>query len=158
MTIRVPEPIAVKSNRPEQIFDAAAKLFKQLSTPMPLKIIGCLQGGEQTASCLAGNIDSTRDSLSKHLKSLCTFGILDSRRDGEQILYRLLDGPLIELFRVVSAHAHPGCLPGQRDRRMTIQVCLPDCAKAKKAEAGNAQAEQAKIPTCPASSSKRSST
>jgi ArsR family transcriptional regulator len=78
-------------NRPDEVFDFASELFRVLSAPMRLKIISCLRDGEQNVSYLLSHIETTQPNMSQHLNTLYKAGVLGKRREGVQILYRIID-------------------------------------------------------------------
>ena len=88
-------------DRPEEVFTMAAELFKILSAPMRLKIVSCLRDGEQNVSYLLSKIDTTQPNMSQHLNTLYKAGVLGRRRDGVQILYRIVDERIADLCRAV---------------------------------------------------------
>ena len=87
--------------RPNEVFELAAELFRILSTPMRLKIVSCLRDGEQNVSYLLSKIETTQPNMSQHLNTLYKSGVLGRRRDGVQILYRIVDERVAELCRAV---------------------------------------------------------
>lgn len=88
-------------DRPSEVFELAAELFRVLSTPMRLKIVSCLRDGEQNVSYLLSKIDTTQPNMSQHLNTLYKAGVLGKRRDGVQILYRIVDERIADLCRAV---------------------------------------------------------
>lgn len=95
------EDTASELDKPEEVFDMAAELFRVLSAPMRLKIISCLCSGEQNVSYLLSRIDTTQPNMSQHLTTLYQAGILGKRRDGVQIFYRIVDDRVATLCRAV---------------------------------------------------------
>lgn len=91
-------------DKPDEIFEMAAELFQILSAPMRLKIVSCLRDGEQNVSYLLSKIDSTQPNMSQHLNTLYKSGVLGKRRDGVQILYRIVDARVADLCRAVCSH------------------------------------------------------
>jgi len=73
----------------EQVFANAADLFKLLSTPVRLKIISALCGQEKNVSQLLAEIDTTQPNMSQHLAALHRAGVLQRRREGTQVVYRI---------------------------------------------------------------------
>jgi ArsR family transcriptional regulator len=104
MTKRPVKKIHAELDRPDEVFEFAAELFKILSTPMRLKILSCLRDGEQNVSYLLSHIDTTQPNMSQHLNALYKTGVLGKRRDGVQILYRITDERVSELCRAVCSH------------------------------------------------------
>lgn len=88
-------------DRPDEVFDMASELFRVLSAPMRLKIISCLRDGEQNVSYMLSKINTTQPNMSQHLNTLYQAGVLGKRRDGVQILYRIIDDRVAALCRAV---------------------------------------------------------
>lgn len=101
MTQPKPAPIPSDLDRPDEVFDLAAELFRVLSAPMRLKIISCLCGGEKNVSELLRKIGTTQPNMSQHLNTLYQNGVLGKRRDGVQIYYRIIDERIPALCRAV---------------------------------------------------------
>lgn len=88
-------------DKPDQVFELAAELFRVMSAPMRLKIISCLCDGEKNVSYLLSKIDTTQPNMSQHLNKLYKAGVLGKRRDGAQIYYRIADDRVPALCRAV---------------------------------------------------------
>jgi ArsR family transcriptional regulator len=88
-------------DRPDQVFELAAELFRVMSAPMRLKIISCLCDGERNVSYLLSQIGTTQPNMSQHLNTLYQAGVLGRRRDGVQIYYRIIDDRIPVLCRAV---------------------------------------------------------
>ncbi len=84
----------------EQI-EKAAELFRVMSAPMRLRIISCLCSGEKNVGELLGQIDTTQPNMSQHLNTLYQAGVLDKRRDGVQIYYRIVNDNIVNICRAV---------------------------------------------------------
>jgi len=88
-------------DRPDEVFEKAAELFRVMSAPLRLKIISCLCEGEKNVSYLLSKIDTTQPNMSQHLNTLYQAGILGKRRDGVQIHYRITDDRVPVLCRAM---------------------------------------------------------
>lgn len=88
-------------DRPDEVFELAAELFRVMSAPMRLRIISCLCDGEKNVSYLLSKIDTTQPNMSQHLNTLYQAGVLGKRRDGVQIHYRIIDDRIPALCRAV---------------------------------------------------------
>ncbi len=84
----------------EQI-EKAAEDFRVMSAPMRLRIISCLCGGEKNVGELLDQIDTTQPNMSQHLNTLYLAGVLDKRRDGVQIYYRIVNNNIVNICRAV---------------------------------------------------------
>ena len=93
--------ISADLDRPDEVFELAAELFRVLSAPMRLKIISCLRDGEKNVSYLLRKIGTTQPNMSQHLNTLYQNGVLGKRRDGVQMYYRIIDPRVPELCHVV---------------------------------------------------------
>jgi DNA-binding transcriptional ArsR family regulator len=64
-------------------------VFKALSDPTRREILRILSHGEKTAGELAEGFDMTKPSMSHHFAVLKEAGLIISRREGQQIWYRI---------------------------------------------------------------------
>lgn len=64
-------------------------VFKALSDPTRREILRLLSHGEKTAGELAEQFDMTKPSMSHHFTVLKDAELITSRREGQQIWYRL---------------------------------------------------------------------
>ena len=94
----------ISSDDLDAVFDAAAKLFAVLSTPIRLRILNSLCHGEKNVSQLLAEIDTTQPNMSQHLATLYRAGVLGKRRDATQIYYRILDKQAVAVCRSVCTH------------------------------------------------------
>lgn len=101
MTQRSRQEIPSELDRPDAVFELAAELFQIMSAPMRLKIISCLRDGEQNVSYMLSKINTTQPNMSQHLNTLYKAGVLGKRREGVQILYRIIDERVAALCRAV---------------------------------------------------------
>jgi DNA-binding transcriptional ArsR family regulator len=82
-----------------------ANLLKTLSHPARLMIVCILVEGEYSVGELEAKVDVHQPHLSQHLTVLRGSGIVETRREGKQIFYRLTEekaaqlvGALYEIF------------------------------------------------------------
>ena len=103
---------------PDPVFELAANVFQIMSAPMRLKIISHLCDGEKTVRYLRSKIDTTQPNLSQHLATLYQAGVLERRREGVQIHYRIIDARVAHLCRAVctqiAAESPPQDLQGSQ--------------------------------------------
>ncbi|WP_082497566.1 helix-turn-helix transcriptional regulator [Pseudorhodoferax sp. Leaf267] len=86
---------------PGRVFELAAELFGVLSTPMRLRILSALCGGERSVWQLLEQVDTTQPNLSQHLNVLYRSGLLARRKEGTQVLYRVQSERAVMLCRAV---------------------------------------------------------
>lgn len=85
----------------DEVFQLAAELFRVMSAPMRLRIISSLCNGEKNVGELLRDIPTTQPNMSQHLHTLYRAGVLDRRRDGVQIYYRIVNNRVVSLCRAV---------------------------------------------------------
>ena len=74
----------------DDIFRRQARVLKALANESRLKIVDRLSQGETSAGDLTELVGSDQSTVSKHLAVLRSHGIVDDRREGNVVYYRLL--------------------------------------------------------------------
>jgi ArsR family transcriptional regulator, cadmium/lead-responsive transcriptional repressor len=69
-------------------------VFDALGDPTRRHIVESLSEGEATATQLAADLPVTRQAVAKHLTALREAGLVESRRQGRETLYRVNAAPL----------------------------------------------------------------
>jgi len=82
-------------------FKERARIGKALSHPSRLLIIATLLKGERCVCDLVNLVGADQSTVSKHLAVLKAAGIVDDRRDGARVLYRLLTPCVVKFFECV---------------------------------------------------------
>lgn len=82
-------------------FDRAAELFGVLATPVRLRIIGALCGGEKNVTKLLDEIEVSQPNMSRHLNVLYRTGVVAKRRSGVQVFYRIEDESVVLVCKAV---------------------------------------------------------
>jgi rhodanese-related sulfurtransferase/DNA-binding transcriptional ArsR family regulator len=83
----------------DQLFANFARIGKALSSPKRLEIIDLLSQGERAVESLAAETALTVGNASAHLKVLHAARLVDRKRDGQRILYRLASPGVFRLLR-----------------------------------------------------------
>lgn len=79
--------------------DQAARLLKALANPQRLRLLCLLVGHELTVGQLNEHLpELSQSALSQHLAKLREEGMVETRRDAQQIWYRLADGPAFRMI------------------------------------------------------------
>jgi len=76
----------------------AAALLKMLSHEARLLVLCDLAGAERSAGELVDSSGLSQSALSQHLAKLRDEGLVETRRDGQTIYYRLADGKAAALI------------------------------------------------------------
>lgn len=85
---------------PDLLPHVAAR-FKTLGEPARLEILSALQTGERSVSEIVEETGRTQPNVSQHLTSLSRAGLVESRRDGTRVLYKISDPFVLRLCSVV---------------------------------------------------------
>lgn len=79
----------------DNVLKSVANLFRILSHPDRLRLIGLLHKSEMDVGHLHELADISQSAVSQHLKLLKLNGIVDERREGKHIYYRIIS-PLVK--------------------------------------------------------------
>lgn len=85
-----------------QVFERVAKYFGLLADPTRLRILSFLCCGEQPVNAVVEEIGLTQANISRHLNLLYRAGVVDRRREGNSVLYRVVDPNYVDICRTVS--------------------------------------------------------
>jgi DNA-binding transcriptional ArsR family regulator len=84
-----------------EVFEEVSHYFFLLSEPTRLKILYALCEGEQPVGSIVREIGANQANVSRQLNMLYQARILQRRKDGAQVYYRIEDQNAIQLCRVV---------------------------------------------------------
>ena len=90
-----------RSDVERQLLQLQARLCHVLASPIRLEILYTLADGEMTAGDLARAVDTTTANLSQHLGLMRQYGLVESRKEGLNVYYRLGSPEILEACRVV---------------------------------------------------------
>jgi ArsR family transcriptional regulator len=111
--------------------DALAGLFQALGDPTRLRILGLLLTGEVCVCHIHESLKIPQPKASRHLAYLRRTGLVDTRREGLWVHYRLAEtsNPVEATIRQVVAHAlgHLEIVKRDADRlHKKTGCCLPE--------------------------------
>lgn len=78
-----------------------AELLKSMAHPARIRILRLLAPGERCVCELIADIDIEQSNLSQHLGVLKKQGIIDSRKEGTKVFYRILHPAVLEVLGAV---------------------------------------------------------
>jgi ArsR family transcriptional regulator len=76
--------------KPREVYRQQARVIKALANESRLMIVDRLARGECSAGDLTTLIGDDQSTVSKHLAVLRSHGIVDDRREGSVVIYRLM--------------------------------------------------------------------
>ncbi len=85
-----------------QIFEQVAHYFSLLADPTRLRILSCLCAEERPVHEVVDQVGLTQANISRHLNILYRAGVVDRRRDGNLVFYRVIDPNFVDICRTVS--------------------------------------------------------
>ena len=79
-----------------------AEMLKTIAHPVRLCIIkGLLENGECNVSYMQSCLDTPQSTVSQHLQKLRAYGIIEGRREGVEIYYKVTDERTVKLMKVL---------------------------------------------------------
>ena len=75
----------------EDALATAAEVIKCLGHPLRLRLLESLEGGERSVSDLQGYSGATQAAVSQQLATLKARAIVDCRREGTHVFYRITE-------------------------------------------------------------------
>jgi rhodanese-related sulfurtransferase len=87
------------------LYGQYARVGKALSNPHRLELLELLAQGERTVESLAREVELSMANTSQHLQVLRAAGLVETRREGQFIHYRLADDAVIPLSMALRAVA-----------------------------------------------------
>ncbi len=79
----------------------AASIARALADPKRLCVLERLAEGEQSVSELSREVGCQVPNMSQHLSVLRSAGLVQSRREGSTVFYRLTDDRVIDAYRLL---------------------------------------------------------
>src|SRR5262249_9909353 len=85
----------------DRLYGHFARIGKALSSPYRLEILELLAQGERTVESLASEIGVSLANASQHLQALRQAALVESRKDGLFVYYRLAAPEVFELSKTI---------------------------------------------------------
>lgn len=96
-----PSPDATSNVRADPVYVLKAQFFRVLGHPVRIRILELLtERGEMNVGELQAGLNLDSSGTSQHLSALKQLGVLDSRRAGTNVHYRIRDPTVSELLTV----------------------------------------------------------
>ena len=85
----------------EEVAERLADIFSVFSNAKRVLIFWTLDGAEKSVNEIARSIDASMQNTSQHLRLMKGKGILDTRRNGQTIYYRIADSEVADYCRLL---------------------------------------------------------
>lgn len=83
------------------LYEKQAEIAKAIAHPLRIAIVDFLKDGEQCVCDIAEFIGSERSNVSRHLSVMVNAGLLDYRKEGLKVIYKLKCACIIDFFECV---------------------------------------------------------
>lgn len=84
------------------LFEKQAEIAKAIAHPLRIAIIDFLKDGEQCVCDIAEHVGSERSNVSRHLSVMVNAGVLDYRKEGLKVIYKLKTPCIFEFLSCTS--------------------------------------------------------
>ncbi|NLH15792.1 MAG: winged helix-turn-helix transcriptional regulator [Phycisphaerae bacterium] len=83
------------------LYEKQAEVAQAIAHPIRLAVLNFLRDGEQCVCDIAEAVGSERSNLSRHLSVMVAAGVLDSRKEGLKVFYRLKCPCILDFFSCI---------------------------------------------------------
>ena len=83
---------------PASVHEVKANLFRVLGHPARVRILELLRDGERSVGALQAELGLDSGGTSQHLAALRRIGLVESRREGTSVFYRVDDEQVFALL------------------------------------------------------------
>jgi len=91
------------SKNKQMLYERQAEIARAISHPLRIAIINFLKDGEQCVCDIAERVGSERSNVSRHLSVMSNAGLLEYRKDGLKVMYKLKFTCIVDFFSCVSS-------------------------------------------------------
>ncbi len=96
----------MKSPLPQEAYNKNANIYKILANPKRLEVLNILKQGEVGVDKLLKITKLSKANLSQHLALLRHNGLVQTRRDGLNIFYTIVDPRIVEPCKILHQLRH----------------------------------------------------
>ena len=94
-------PVNTHRTFKNRLYAQFARVGKAIASPHRLELLELLGQGERTVESLAAELETSVANVSQHLKALRQAALVETRKQGQFVHYRLADTAISDLCRVV---------------------------------------------------------
>lgn len=85
----------------KRFYELKAQIIQAAGHPIRLAIIEFLSRGEQCVCDIVDHVDAQRSNVSRHLSVMLKAGVLESRKEGLKVIYKLRTPCIIKFLSCV---------------------------------------------------------
>ncbi len=105
----------------DALYSQFARIGQALASPIRIELLDLLGQGEKTVELLAEQSATTIKNTSAHLRVLRQACLVETRRDGTYVNYRLADEDVLRLLRMLEALGHQRLADVQQVARLFVE-------------------------------------
>ena len=91
------------SKSKQLLFEKQAEIAKAIAHPLRIAVVNFLKDGEQCVCDIAEHIGSERSNVSRHLSVMLHAGLLEYRKEGLKVIYKLKTPCILDFFSCTTA-------------------------------------------------------
>ena len=91
------------SKKKRLLFEKQAEIAKAIAHSLRIAIVDFLKDGEQCVCDIAEHIGSERSNVSRHLSVMVSAGVLEYRKEGLKVIYKLKTPCILDFFSCITA-------------------------------------------------------
>lgn len=90
------------SKKKQMIMEKQAEIVKAIAHPLRIAVVDFLKDGEQCVCDIAGHVGSERSNVSRHLSVMVGAGVLEYRKQGLKVIYRLKTPCIVDFLSCIT--------------------------------------------------------
>lgn len=90
------------TEKKRMLFEGQAKVIKAMAHPLRIAILDFLKDSDRCVCDIAEHVNSERSNVSRHLSVLVNAGVLESRKEGIKVFYRLKAPCILKFFSCIT--------------------------------------------------------
>ena len=90
------------SKKKQLLFEKQASIVRAISHPLRIAIVDFLKDGEQCVCDIAEYVGSEISNVSRHLSVMVAAGVLEYRKDGLKVIYKLKTPCILNFFSCIT--------------------------------------------------------
>ncbi len=84
------------------LFNRQAEVANALAHPLRIAVLDCLRDGPRCVCDIAEHIGAERSNVSRHLSVMVSAGVLEYRKEGLKVIYKLKCPCILDFFECIS--------------------------------------------------------
>jgi ArsR family transcriptional regulator len=105
----------MSNKQKKMLFEKQAEIAKAIAHPLRIAILDFLKDGEKCVCDIAAHIGSEQSNVSRHLSVMVKAGVLECRKEGLKVIYKLRTTCILDCFSCITA-----CLKQQANENVKL--------------------------------------